>query len=1019
MLSGNTAAQDLGVTEGDIQNLTKYFERPRLIQKGDVDNSRHQVWFNTMSIADILAHYGLAGEARLTGVYGLRFKLVFTLQVSSTPFHQGLLAMSWQYGPPTLSGYLRSSQSFTATNVPHVRLNLADTTMVQLSVPYMYFTEYLKRDSTELYGTIALNSLLPCPIISGMSAPQFKVLMHLEDVQLVGVEPVATTSIQMQGGGLINAERETVSYPFSSAMYAASRSMSFLGKGVPAISSVAGTAKWFLESAAGAARAFGYSKPIVRDPPNKITSIGGVLEHNVDMPSNAIMLAPFNSNYTEIDAGVGNCDYDEMAFGYITSQWSQICVGNISATSAHGTTAYATGMGPSYFWARAKPTGLACNISKSLSVDVPTCILPSNIFFLASQFRLWKGSFKFRFTFSKTKMHGGRVMFMYIPNTQSGNTAVLPEVTTNLTQPSGHSAIFDLRDSDVFEFDVPYTGLNPYATFNESVGTLSMTILDPLLASSIIADNIDFLVEVKANDFEVANIMGPTAIAHPEGDIVLQSNAVADTYTGQASRFAIGEKFNSVKQLISLPSQHLILHKGWTWDYDIMPWYYHPKLPINHNETPEFSQTLAGNWATCYAFARGGTDLHVYHAQDSNSVSASVFLHDINDETNAEPVSNMPYVMSHDGHLHVRCPHYARASRVSPHAFNSLVWKTFPAADGTPPPQRIIYRSNNPIYAANMLPRLRSSYLVGTGVNGVIAKRAAADDAVLAHYMGPPPVWLKKASDPYFPTFVNDPALPAVLRDLNIVPQSSVGSFNFGVRDTASDATTPLVTTNPYFLDGVIREPDPVPGPPGPQGVKGDTGLTGLTGAVGPAGSNGAIGPAGPQGPAGPTGADGPAGPPGSVPMVMRNGKPSFSRFVVPISSMGNTGTISIGYFEVRYTASTAGLSATELGVVTSKNASYLPLVGGDKLPLPLIFNTGGFLDGAFTVRVVGNAAPPSTLTWAYLQALTARCADYTIYSPTATSDAGAITAINGVFPATYVYGGGMSATTIVSTVYS
>lgn len=820
----------------------------------------------------------------------------------------------------------------------------------------MYYTEFLKRDSTVPYGTISLNSLLPCPLINGMSAPQFKVFMHLEDVQLVGVEPVAFTSIQLQGGGIINKERETDSFPFSSAMYAASRSMSFLSKGVPAISSVAGTAKWFLESTAGAARAFGYSKPIVRDPPSKITSIGGVLEHNVDVASNAVMLAPFNSNYTEIDSGVGNCDSDEMAFGFITSQWSQICVGNISATSAHGTTAYATGMGPSYFWARSKNTGLACNISKSLTAGGATCILPSNIFFLASQFRFWRGSFKFRFSFAKTKMHGGRVMVMYIPNTQGGNVAFLPEVTANLTQPSGHSAIFDLRDSDVFEFDVPYTGLNPYALFSESVGSLSMTILDPLLASSVIADNISFLVEVKANDFEVSNLLGATAITHPQGDIQLQSNSVADTYTGQASRFTTGEKFNSIKQLLSLPSQSLITHRGYTYDYDIMPWYYHPLIPQDQSSLPAYAQTLAGNWSNCYAFARGGTDIHVYHAQDSNAIGASAFLHSIADSTDAEPVTNMPYVLSHDGHLHLRCPTYARAARVSPQAFNSVDWKTAASAGGFPPGERKITSNGpTPIYSPTMLPRVRSSYLYETGTNGVVLKRAAADDAVLAHYMGPPPVWLNMKSDSSVPTNVSD-VQNAVTFDANIVPQSAA-----------------------FAGFGVIPEPPQVPGPPGPQGVKGDTGLTGLTGATGPAGSNGAVGPQGPIGPVGPTGPTGPTGAAGA-PAKTALSSLVFTRVTnLPVVISYTNGEIQKNFMEYR-APTPPGVTGSNMVLLLRSAVFAVPdgngsngapsgTRGGNVFPAFSYLGLSNEISAAFyAAQVNGNAATPVS---AYAQGAT------------------------------------------------
>lgn len=604
--------------EPDIQNLTDYFGRPRLIYMGDLQNSIGRFMKQEMSPSAIFQKYGQAGLARLTGVYGVRYKLVFTLQVSSTPFHQGLLCLNWQYGPALQGVYERSSNSFTATNIPHVRMNLADTTMVHLEVPFLYFADFVKRDSDDVYGIVALNNLLPCPSIAGTSAPHVKLFLHLEDLELLGVEPMETREIVMQSRGIANKEAESDAYPFSSAGYALSRSVKFLGKGIPSLSSIAGVASWFLDAASGAARSFGFSKPTILDPPHKVVTVGGVLEHNVDMASNAVVVAPFSTNRTEIEPSLGGTEVDEMSFAYISSQWSQICVGNLSTAQDHGTTLYATGMGPSYFWARLILSGIPFNISKPVNAGGVASIIPSHLFFLASQFRYWRGSFKFRFTFAKTKLHGGRIMVMYIPNTLSANKAMLPGVTTTMTQPTGHSAIIDLRDSDTFEFDVPYTGLHPYADFSASVGTLSLTVLDPLLSSSVINNSVDFLVEVRATDFEVANLIGVTAVADPTGVIEMQSALIKPTYGDQASRFTVGEKFCSVKQLIMCPSQFSLRHKGFSYDFDFPPWFYHPIIPLGHGVLPPACRTLCGNWAQCYQFARGSTDLHVYQAQDTN-----------------------------------------------------------------------------------------------------------------------------------------------------------------------------------------------------------------------------------------------------------------------------------------------------------------------------------------------------------------------------------------------------------------
>lgn len=863
-MGGTYAGQALSSTEADIQNLTRYFSRPRLIAQGDLaTGTRARQWFRNFSPQSIIREYTQVGVDRLNGVFGLRFKLVFTLQVASTPFHQGILALSWQYTNPSESGYTRCAESFTCTNLPHVRMDLSNTTMVQLEVPYIYYTDFVRKVSNDVYGMLGLNTILPIAAVPGLTVPTFKLLMHLEQLELVGVEPLATTDIVLQSGAL-SKEYDNDAYPFSSALSNLSKTLKFVGKGIPSLASVMTPASWFVGKLAGATRAFGYSKPQICEPPGRMVTIGGVLEHNIDVPSQAVVLAPFITNRTLIDPTVGASEVDEMSFAHILGQWSQICTGHMDTVMPHSTALYATQISPTFLWAREPTTTPACNIRVDVNAAHTGCILPSNILMVASYFRLWRGGMTFRFTFGKTKMHGGRILVSYVPHSTEVDVGKVkaPEIDSAAAmQPTGHCAIFDLRDDNIFEFHVPYTGITPFTSFYDSVGSLSMCVMDPLQAPSIVSNSIPFLVEVKADsDFEVASFRGPTGVHNPSGNIVLQAD-VGPTYNANASQYTTGEAFTSVKQLISMPTQFAIRHKGYTYDYDVPPWYYHPRLPANNLSVPEGAYTVAGNFSTCYTFARGGSDLHVYQAQDSNSATTSIFLHDVRDATNQDCSSTTPYVITHDGHLHVRCPHYPKTARVSPHAYNGLTWKVTSANDGTPPPERLLLKADAPAHMAPVVPRLRSTYLSNSGTSGLVVKRAAADDAVLAHYIGPTPWYPHRASDPMFPTVLESAPVTAV---------SQSGLMGLYGRNITTGA---FIDPNEY--DAAIPDPDPVPGPPGPAGPTGAQGPTGPQGPAGPAGPkgdqgefgpqgmpgpNGVTGPQGPAGPAGPTGPQGPAG---------------------------------------------------------------------------------------------------------------------------------------------------------------
>lgn len=920
VLGNHYVSQVLSGTEADIQNLTRYFARPRLIAQGTVDTGiRDRLWFQMFSPQFLIRQYTTVGFDRLNGVYGLRFKVVFTLQVASTPFHQGVLALSWQYGDVATCGYARATHSFTCTNIPHVRMDLSNTTMIQLEVPFLHYTDFVRKVSNDPYGTISLNAILPVASVPGMSPPTYKVLMHLEDLELVGVEPLATTQVTLQAGALAK-EYNSDAYPFSSALSSASTALKFLSKGIPRLSSVMTTASWFLGKAAGVASAFGYSKPQICEPPNRITTIGGVLEHNIDVPSQAVVLAPFVTNRTLIDPTVGCSDIDEMSFSYILSQWSQICASSLDVTAAHATTLYATQICPMFFWARETSTIPAANVRVDLNASSTTCILPSNILMLASYFRYWRGGLTFRFTFGKTKMHGGRVLVSYVPHASEvdAGKALAPEVSSTLMQPTGHSAIFDLRDDNVFEFHVPYTGVSPYVSIYDSVGSLTLCVMDPLQAPSVVSNAIPFLVEIKADsDFEFASFKGPSGIHNPGGVVSLQSG-VMSTYNDKVSQYTVGEAFTSIKQLISMPCQFNLRHKGYTYDYDFPPWYYHPKLPSNNLFVPEGALTVSGNLSTCFLFARGGSDLHVYQAQDSNSATTSVFMHDVRDATNNDCVSTSPYVISHDGHLHVRCPHYGKLARVSPHAYNDVVWKVTSDVSGVPPTERLLALPNAKDTLAPIVPRLRCTYLSNSGTSGLLVKRAAADDAVLAHYMGPSPWFPHRISDPLFPTLVE-----SVSPSTQVTLQSSI-SAQYGSATFGRNASTGVFILPDQF-DSAIPDPDPVPGPPGPQGpagVAGPTGPQGPAGPAGPKGDTGAIGPVGatglpgsqgPVGPQGPIGPTGPAGPAGSASFTLSQRFPNMILLSNEITSTLSISTMTyrfvkaVWYYQFEPTATTSG----------------------------------------------------------------------------------------------------------------
>lgn len=93
VLGKHYTGSKLVAAQPEFQDLKGYFSRPRMIGNGVLPTaSRTSVFLSSIQTDTIFSSYFLNGYNRLAGVDGARFKLVYTLQVASTPYHQGILA---------------------------------------------------------------------------------------------------------------------------------------------------------------------------------------------------------------------------------------------------------------------------------------------------------------------------------------------------------------------------------------------------------------------------------------------------------------------------------------------------------------------------------------------------------------------------------------------------------------------------------------------------------------------------------------------------------------------------------------------------------------------------------------------------------------------------------------------------------------------------------------------------------------------------------------------------------------
>lgn len=763
----------LAIPNPGLQDLKAYFQRPRMIQAGTfLTGVRNLLYSEDVTPNAIFTSYFTDGIKRMLGVFGVTYKLVYTLQVAATPFHQGLISLNWQYG--NYGGLsLRRITSQTATNIPHVLMDLSVDTMVQLSVPFMYPHEFVTPNESDNYGFLGINAVAPIAAVTGITPPTYKLYVHLEDLQFFGAVPSSTTNVTLQSGkkiGPFEKEYEQEAYPLSSSVSSFGRSIKWLAKGVPAISSLTSTPLWLLGHAAGLARYFGYSKPVIQDPVCKMRDVKTLSEHNVDAASSVLIAGPIASNHLKVDPTFSGTDVDEMSLAYITSQYSQICYGEMTTSNTTGVVLHAGYVSPSAHWFRRGSSVPYCNVTAPLAAldDFTSCFTPANTFYVATCFRSWRGGFKYRFTFAKTKYHAGRVMVMYVPTplvtsqapSDTYGIALAPETSGGLVQPFGYSAIFDLKDNNVFEFEVPYVSSLPYNDVYANTGSITLTVVDPLLAPNVVSSTVPFIVEVKGMpDFECAVPIGPNyrpVKCTNSGHVRLQSGEVLRAMPEEVCASTIGEKIASVKQLIMIPKTTKPTTNVDTNNHyaiTVLPWWYGwPRtdaVPASPTNLPE-SFGFGHYFASAYNYVNGSTDVFCYSTRPEVNFWASInpyYGATVNSVVLGSavnrPTCNTARARSGGGVVGFRFPAYQKLQRWYS---DCLTAYNYVAAFGSPYATPALAGGD---YQPSNFGSITIDNRSGATVQAFVS-RAAGDDARLGHYIGPPFLYLNRNPSPIY-----------------------------------------------------------------------------------------------------------------------------------------------------------------------------------------------------------------------------------------------------------------------------
>lgn len=609
------------------QDLKTFLEKPVVIQSGRFQSADTVSTFPGINIPDQLVNSTIYSN-KVSGFLGLKADIVFRLQVNGTRFQQGRYMLTFTStagaSPTSVPGILwihaHTVSLTTRTQLPHLEMDVNCDTEGYLKIPfvsaYNFYPLVSKGAVTKIFGDIGQVRIFPyspLQFTTGQTYCTYTLWAHFENIQfIVPAAPQARftfASKKRKSTTEIEADSQGVG-PISSTLLTVAKASNILSS-VPLLSAYANTASWITDILGNAAAAFGWSKPMNMEPGGRMQQQIGTYLGTFDGADNVHPLSLSVKNEVSDVKGFSGTDVDELALSYIATIPAYFNTVTWNASALPGAILTERECDYSFY-----------TLINTLNGQIIKYYTPMS--FVASHFNMWRGSIVFTFKFVKTEFHSGRVAVVFFPHTDG-----YPVPARSLTLSDyAHREIIDIRECNQFTVRVPYTAISPYRnsqTGFRSFGTVSLYVVDQLVAPDQVPTDISILVEVAAGDdceFAVAknNYDMPTFNIAPQmADIKFSTNVceILETDIGGSSKkedkllnagAAIGERVLTFRQLAKVGGMitSAITYTSTNVYANVLPWAmicnYNTTVPVIANYTAD----LVSRLTACYGLGRGG-----------------------------------------------------------------------------------------------------------------------------------------------------------------------------------------------------------------------------------------------------------------------------------------------------------------------------------------------------------------------------------------------------------------------------
>lgn len=613
--SHNVSINDLYFRISDTmvseQSIINFLAKPIVLRSGNFSTTdTYSLFvFDDLPFRAFQVAQGELWAKKLAGYFGARFTMRLKLVVNANRFQQGRYMMGWvpfAGAAPTVSSLKQAlfnsshmGSIVQRTTVDHVELDLNKDTTAELAIPFQSvynfwgLNDVVSGVSTNSLGYLSIYPYAPLVAVSGSTTASYTVYISLEDVELIGA---AAAQSGLPDREVVNKANGVLSGP----LRAVSRGFKEFEK-IPLLSTYAAPITWVTDRLSRTAALFGFSKPTQGDSLTKFTPLSAAAHSQVDGDSDARSLAFISRPGVSSIVGLSGTDYDEMDFSFIVRKYAWF-------DTKTWTTAAAVG---NLFTEVVSPY-------KALPLGGATHFQP--VAFVAEMFRGWRGSLKFRLKFVKTEFHSGRLSIQFYPTTTTTQYTGGPQYV--------HRWIVDIRDTNEVEVIVPYISRHAFcnASMANGIGTLSIDVVDPLVAPATVSDTVTILLEIAGgDDFEVAMPKAfnytPTSFSAQSGmpntnrimsgtiggsavkadPIVASSTAIGDKVSNYR---ALLKRFTQIRPSVTALTNTLLMNSP---SVSILA----DALPIVAQTTPVnyYHADMLTNIASCYAIWRGGVRL--------------------------------------------------------------------------------------------------------------------------------------------------------------------------------------------------------------------------------------------------------------------------------------------------------------------------------------------------------------------------------------------------------------------------